>query len=118
MKSQIRIFALLYTILVTLFISNTTAHPLHFETTSFKVSGNCEMCKKKIESALKGNAAIKSVDWNVKTKIAKVEYNPHSISLDKIHQLIADAGYDTDKVKANQSIYNKLPSCCQYDRKK
>jgi mercuric ion binding protein len=118
MKSQIRIFALLYTIMVTLFSTNTIAFPLHFETTSFKVSGNCVMCKKRIESALIGNAAIKSVDWNVKTKIVKVEYNPHSISLEKIHQLIADAGHDTDKVKANQSIYNKLPDCCQYDRKK
>ncbi|GAL85850.1 cation-transporting ATPase [Sporocytophaga myxococcoides] len=118
MKSQIRIFALLFTIMVTVFITNSTAHPLHYETISFKVSGNCEMCKKRIESALKGNAAIKSVDWNVKTKVVKVEYNLHLISLDKIHQLIADAGHDTDKIKANLSIYNKLPDCCQYDRKK
>ncbi len=118
MKSNIRIFALLYAILVTLFNTNATATSLHYETTSFKVSGNCVMCKKRIESALKENPAIKSVDWNVKTKMVKVEYNPHSISLDKIHQLIADAGHDTDKVKASQSVYNKLPDCCQYERKK
>jgi len=118
MKSPIGIFAMVCAILVTLFTANTYANPLHTETVTFKVYGNCEMCKKRIESSLKGNSAIISADWNVKTKVIKVVYDPHIITLDKIHQLIAEAGHDTEKVKTSESTYKKLPGCCQYDRKK
>lgn len=118
MKSQIGIFAMAYIILVTLFTTNTYANPLHTETATFKVFGNCEMCKKRIETSLKGNQAIISADWNVKSKMIKIVYDPHLITLDKIHQLIAESGHDTEKAKANEATYKKLPGCCQYDRKK
>ncbi|MBO9701762.1 MAG: heavy-metal-associated domain-containing protein [Sporocytophaga sp.] len=118
MKSQIKIFGFVYTILITLFTANTFANSLHNETATFKVYGNCEMCKKRIESSLKGNSAIISAAWDVKSKVIKVVYDPHSISIDKIHQLIAEAGHDTEKVRASDGTYKKLPGCCQYDRKK
>jgi len=98
--------------------TSATAAVTHYETTTFKVSGNCEMCKKTIESALKKNGAIQSASWDVATKILTVTYNPHSISVDQIHQLVADAGYDTDKVKASDTAYKALPGCCQYKRSK
>jgi periplasmic mercuric ion binding protein len=90
----------------------------HYETISFKVSGNCEMCKNTIEKALKKNAAIQDANWNVATKILTVTYNPHGISADQIHQLVANAGYDTDKIKASDAVYSTLPKCCQYKRTK
>jgi copper chaperone CopZ len=80
---------------------------------SFKVSGNCEMCKNRIESSLKVDG-IEAAQWNPDTKVMKVKYDADKITIEKIHQLISAAGYDTDKEKANESAYTSLPKCCQY----
>lgn len=90
--------------------------PLHYETATFKVYGNCTMCKKRIETALLNNKNITKATWDVNTKILTVEYNPHTISLDSIHKIVAEAGHDTEKVKANDNAYKSLPGCCQYKR--
>ena len=118
MKTQNLLFALCVSVFALLFASNAFSKPLHTETATFKVYGNCSMCKKTIETALKKNAHIIKADWNVESKMISVEYDPHMISVDEIHKIIADAGYDTDKVKASDAAYKKLPSCCQYERKK
>jgi copper chaperone CopZ len=85
--------------------------------TSFKVSGNCDMCKKRIEKAAKVSG-VKSADWNEETKIITVTFSPDKISVDQIQQNIAKVGYDTEKYKADEEGYNRLPQCCQYTRKK
>jgi mercuric ion binding protein len=82
----------------------------------FKVTGNCELCKKTIESSLKGKPGIKSAAWNKNTKIMKVNFDPAKISEDQVHQAIADSGYDTEKKKASDKSYGALPGCCQYTR--
>ena len=92
-------------------------NPLHDETTTFKVYGNCEMCKKRIETSLK-KQGVKSANWNVDTKIITVVYDVHSISVDDMHKSIAAVGYDTIKEKASDKVYNNLPECCQYEREK
>lgn len=86
------------------------------KTIEFKVTGNCGMCKKTIESSLKGKPGISSAVWNKETKVMKVTFDPSKISEDQIHQKIADVGYDTDKKKASDKAYNSLPGCCQYKR--
>ena len=93
-----------------------TASAAKDETSTFKVYGNCEMCKKRIETALLKNQNIKKATWDVKTKMLTVVYDSQMISLDAIHKIVADAGYDTDKVRASDAAYNKLPACCKYDR--
>jgi len=103
-------------IAVLTFSFNTHAKPMHDETTSFKVWGNCEMCKKRIELALKANKSIKSADWNVESKMITVVFDPHAINTDDVQKIVANAGHDTEKVKANVAIYKKLPGCCQYER--
>jgi mercuric ion binding protein len=104
------VFASLYT--------TVTAATKHNETSTFNVYGNCVMCKDRIETALLKNKNIKKATWDVKTKMLTVVYDPHMISLDAIHQLVADAGHDTDKVKATDAVYKTLPGCCKYDRRK
>jgi hypothetical protein len=32
----------------------------------------------------------------------------------KLHELIANVGHDTEKVKAPDQVYLKLPDCCMY----
>lgn len=93
------------------------ANPLSDATATFKVYGNCEMCKKRIETSLK-KPSVKSAIWNVDTKIITVVYDPKSITVDDLHKSIASVGYDTEKVKASDKTYSKLPECCQYERAK
>ncbi|MBY0435999.1 MAG: cation transporter [Cyclobacteriaceae bacterium] len=82
-------------------------------TASIKVYGNCSMCKKRIETAL-DKAGIKKAEWSPKTKELQVVYNSAKISENKIHEIIAAAGHDTDKVKAKEDVYASLPFCCLY----
>lgn len=81
---------------------------------SIKVSGECGMCKKKIEKAAKDAGATYAV-WNKDTKVLDIKYSSQTNSA-KIQQKIADAGYDTPKFKATDEAYNKLEECCQYER--
>lgn len=91
---------------------------LHNETETFKVYGNCGMCKKRIESSLKDVKGVSKATWDVKSKMMKITYDPHEISLEKIKTTIASVGHDVVGVKADDKIYNNLPNCCQYDRAK
>ena len=85
---------------------------------NIKVWGNCGMCKKTIESALKGVDGINSASWNKSTKILDVTFDDSKTSMKKIEEKIAASGYDTQNVKANDGAYNVLKKCCQYERKK
>jgi mercuric ion binding protein len=83
------------------------------KTIEFKVSGVCEMCEKRIEDAalIKG---VKMADWNKEAQKIKVVYRPDKTNEQTIHQAIAKAGHDTEKVKAPADAYNKLHDCCKY----
>lgn len=83
---------------------------------SFKVWGNCEMCKETIEKAVAVNGVSKA-DWNTETKQINVSYDSTKISLDAIQKAIAAAGYDNETYKGDDKAYHLLPECCQYDRK-
>ena len=83
---------------------------------TFKVWGNCEMCKETIEGSLKVDGITKA-DWNVETKEITVSYDDKKISLDQIQKNIASVGYDNEKYKGDEKAYGELPGCCQYDRK-
>lgn len=82
-------------------------------TDSFKVDGNCNMCKKRIEDAayVKG---VKRADWNVETHMLTVTYKPSKASEENVMKAIAKAGHNTEKVVSTETDYNKLPECCQY----
>ena len=80
---------------------------------TFKVDGNCGMCKDRIENAL-SIKGVKSANWNVKTKMIEVVYKPSKISELQIHQAIAKIGHDTEKVKATKEDYQGLHGCCKY----
>lgn len=94
-------------------VANTSTHN---ETVKFTVYGNCGMCERTIEEALKKVQGVVSADWDVKTHQMTLTFNPHKISLDAIKQKIADVGYDTDTHRAKEEVYNSLPGCCQYER--
>lgn len=87
------------------------------KTDSFKVYGNCGMCKNRIQKAVKLEGVSAAV-WDVDTKAITVTYDTTTISGDDIQKKIASVGHDTDKYRADDKVYEKLPGCCLYDRKK
>jgi mercuric ion binding protein len=82
---------------------------------SFKVSGECGMCKKKIENAAKEAGATYAL-WNKDSKVLTVKYNSTSTNTAMIQEKIAGVGYDTPNYKATDEAYNSLDDCCQYER--
>ena len=82
--------------------------------TTFRVSGNCDMCKARIEKAAKSVSGVDSTDWNIKTKMLHLIFDPGKTSQDDVQKVIAMAGHDTGKYKAPDSVYNSLPECCRY----
>jgi periplasmic mercuric ion binding protein len=106
-------------LLFALLLFEASAHaakPEDIKATSFKVYGNCGMCKSRIEKALKVNG-VESAKWNSKNKMIDITYNEKEIKEEKLHQLIANVGHDTEKINAENEVYNKLHSCCKYERK-
>lgn len=87
----------------------------HGEHTSFKVGGNCEMCKDRIESAALSVSGVTSAKWEAETQKLHLNYSK-GVSVDKVHKAIAKSGHDTELEKAPDEVYKELPGCCLYER--
>lgn len=107
MKSFMLAFALLF----------TASAFAQAKTESFKVYGNCGMCKKRIEKAVQVEGVTKA-EWSAKAKMLTVTYDQATITNDDLQKKIAAVGHDTEKFSADDKVYEKLPGCCLYDRKK
>ena len=87
------------------------------KTESFKVWGKCDMCKERIETAVKAEGAT-SASWIEKTQMLTVTYDPAKTNKDGLSKKLASVGHDTEKYKAPDDVYAKLPDCCHYERAK
>ena len=83
------------------------------KTETLKVSGNCDMCKARIEKAAKLDGVSKA-EWDSKSKILSVTYDPAKTNIDQVSRKVAAAGHDNEKVKADEKAYSSLPGCCKY----
>lgn len=97
------------------FSVQTTQDQNQNKSAEFKVYGECGMCKTRIENAAKIEG-VKSATWDKETQMLKTDYNPSTVKLTDIHKSIVKVGHDTDKEKAQDEIYKKLPACCKYER--
>ena len=84
---------------------------------TIKVSGECGMCKSRIQKTLKIDG-IASAAWDTETKLLVVAYDVSKISNDDIQKKIAAVGHDTEKYTADDKVYEKLPGCCKKKKKK
>ncbi len=82
--------------------------------TTFVVSGNCDMCQKRIEAAAKAVKGVTSARWNKKDGKLSLVYDNKLTQPEKVQQALAAAGHDTGKFKADAAVYAKLPTCCKY----
>ncbi|WP_298221185.1 heavy-metal-associated domain-containing protein [Flavobacterium sp.] len=84
---------------------------------AIEVNGNCEQCKKRIEKAAYSVSGVKSASWDVETHQLSLILNEEKTSILDVKKAIAKVGHDTDEVKATDDVYQKLHSCCLYERK-
>lgn len=86
-------------------------------TATFKVAGNCEQCKERIENAadIKG---VKTSTWDEKTQVLTVKYRSDKTSEKAIREAIMKSGHDVEGGKGADAAYNELPDCCKYRDKK
>ncbi len=83
---------------------------------NFKVYGNCDMCKTRIETAAKSVEGVVSASWDKSTKNLTLNYDNKRTTKQIILTSIAMAGHDNEMFSAGDSGYNELPGCCQYKR--
>lgn len=87
------------------------------KTETFKVAGNCGMCKSTIEMA-SNKKGISEAEWNKDTKVLSLTYDAQKTTSDEVLKRVAYAGYDNEKFLAPDDAYAKLAECCHYDRMK
>jgi periplasmic mercuric ion binding protein len=87
------------------------------KTETFKVWGECGMCKTRIEKTVKAEGASNAL-WDEKSKMLSVTYDPAKTNKDALSKKLASVGHDTEKFKAPDDVYAKLPDCCHYERQK
>ena len=102
--------------LILMSISSLTVFAGPVKTEKFKAGGKCSMCKARIEKAANSVSGVTAAEWNVDTKMIEVSYDEAKTSIQKVHEAIAEAGHDTELVRADDETYANLPSCCHYDR--
>jgi periplasmic mercuric ion binding protein len=119
MKTIKMIFAivLLTAFGLTISAQTTTKTTAQQKTVTIKVWGNCDMCKARIEKTVKNEGAT-SANWDSKTQLLAVTYDPAKTNVESLSKKIASAGHDTEKFKAADDVYAKLPECCHFDRAK
>jgi mercuric ion binding protein len=81
-----------------------------------EVNGNCEQCQKRIQKAAYSVPGVKSASWDIGTHQLSVVINEEKCSMADVKKAIAKIGHDTDEVKSTNEDYDKLHSCCKYDR--
>ncbi|MCB0795774.1 MAG: efflux RND transporter periplasmic adaptor subunit, partial [Flavobacteriales bacterium] len=91
------------------------AHEAHgAEEISLQVSGNCEMCKARIEEAARSLPGVHAATWDVDRKTLMAHIDTTVTDRSDVSKAIAKVGHDTELDKADIMVYEKLPACCLY----
>ena len=72
------------------------------------------MCETRIEKTASAIEGVTKADYDLKANKLTVTYDEKKTSTDDIEKALAKVGHDTDKYKADDAVYNKLPGCCHY----
>ncbi len=80
-----------------------------------QTTAQCGECKATIEKALMAEKGVRFAELDVKSKKAKVIYNPKKTSPEELRKSISMVGYDADDVPADSTAVLKLSPCCTKD---
>ena len=98
--------------------SDKTQRTIGIKTQNIKVSGTCSMDKRRIEAAAKTVDGVKSAVWDEYSQELTLTYSVFKKNAaDDVQKKIAAVGNDTQKYRADNTVYQKLPDCCHYPRK-
>jgi copper chaperone CopZ len=84
------------------------------QTVSFKVTGTCGECKKRIESVALDVKGVKKAEWDIQSDML-VLVGSSKMDKQKVADALAKAGHKSELAAADPKGYAKLPGCCQYD---
>ncbi len=80
------------------------------------VNGNCEQCQRRIQKAAFSVNGVKSAMWDIETHKLALTINEEKTSVLDVKKAVTKVGHDAGEVKSTDETYNKLHSCCQYQR--
>ncbi len=113
MKFSIKhILLLVLPILVLSSLQSCTSVQANAET-DFWVRGNCDMCKKTIETALENVEGVASANYDLDQHTAKVSFDSSKTNHEALAKAVAASGYDTKEALADDQAYQDLPKCCK-----
>ncbi len=104
-------------VLAFMFLGITSIIAQEVKTETFKVYGNCGMCKSRIEKAANSVDGVSAAEWDEETKMIEITYNPEKVKILDVKKAIVKVGHDTDILFAKDDVYNALPGCCKYERR-
>ena len=98
--------------------SDKAQRTIGIKTENIRVSGTCSMDKRRIETAAYAVDGVKSAIWDEYTQVLTLMYSVFKKdAADNVQMKIASVGNDTEKYRADDMLYQKLPDCCHYQRK-
>jgi len=81
---------------------------------SFKVEGNCGMCKARIEKAANSLDGVTGAFWDENTKQLSMQVSENTSTQTEIERAIAAVGHNTENQTSSSKVYSNLPACCKY----
>lgn len=96
----------------TLFTMNLSAQQT-IDTARFETSVVCEMCEKRVATALGFEKGVQDVHINLDSKIVEIIYRTDKTSSERLKTVIAQSGYRADNIQPDPKVYEKLPDCCK-----
>lgn len=112
MNSRIKSIYITAFFILSTFVASAQKQPKS-STTTFWVAGVCGLCEESIEKAMDVKGVV-AADYNLETNKLTVTYKLKKISEERLHQLLNDAGYDTEKSVCSEEQYARVHSCCRY----
>jgi copper chaperone CopZ len=83
----------------------------------FPTTGNCVLCKIRIENTVNKLNGIEEVTWDFETDVTYVTYDDTQTDAHEIMQVIAYVGHETEWYPASDSGYAALQgTCCLYTK--
>lgn len=105
------------TIFIILFVVGIGLAEAKTQVYRFVTLGNCYSCTVRIEEATQNIAGLDSAYYDYETDITTVKFDDEKITINKIMQIVANCGHDTEWYRAPNGAYIQLiGTCCEYER--
>lgn len=95
-------------------LANTPAQKIGGHYVLHVRGGYDDVCQAEIERASKYLPGVRFAYWLQGEQMLLVDFDESKTNIDSISVAIARYGYDTERHKADDSVYKRLPFQCRY----